>query len=58
MRRKRNRKNKLKYIILSAVFVLFLFSVGYSSFSSEFLISGKGTVVKGSRILKAFSWGE
>jgi len=45
MRKRRGNKQK-KIIITSMVSVVFLFSVGYAAFSSEFLISGKGTIIE------------
>jgi len=46
MRRKHRRKNQKKIIIFSMIGLVCLFSVGYAAFSSEFLISGKGTIVE------------
>jgi len=45
MRKRCKRKKQKKIIITSMVALVFLFSVGYAAFSSEFLISGKGTIV-------------
>lgn len=42
MRRRKRKKNKI--ILISFISLLFLLSVGYSSFSSDFLINGKGTI--------------
>jgi len=46
MIKRRNGKKHKTIIITSMVAVVFLFSVGYAAFSSEFLISGKGTIIE------------
>jgi len=47
VRRRHRRGNKQKKIIIfSMIGLVCLFSVGYAAFSSEFLISGKGTIVE------------
>jgi len=47
VRRRHRRGNKQKKIIIfSMIGFVCMFSVGYAAFSSEFLISGKGTIVE------------
>jgi len=46
MRRKHRRKNQKKIIIFSMIGLVCMFSIGYAAFSSEFLISGKGTIIQ------------
>jgi len=47
MRKKHRRKNNQRNIIIfSLIGLVCIFSVGYAAFSSEFLISGKGTIIE------------
>lgn len=43
---RRQKKKQRKIIFCSMIGMISLFSVGYSAFSSNFLISGKGTIVE------------
>ena len=42
----RRDKKRKKIIIFSMISIICLFSIGYASFSSNFLVSGKGTIVE------------
>ena len=42
---RRDKKRKKKLIVFSMISIICLFSAGYSAFSSNFLVSGKGTIV-------------
>ena len=43
---RRRNKNTNKIIIFSVLGIFCLFTVGYATFSSDFLVSGKGTIIE------------
>ena len=43
---RRQRKHRKKMIIFSVAAIVCFFSVGYAAFSSNFLVSGKGTIIE------------
>lgn len=44
--RRRDRKKQKRIIAFSTIGIIGLFSIGYAAFSSNFLVSGKGTIVE------------
>jgi surface protein len=55
MRRHRRRKKQNKVVILLIIEIIFLLSAGYAAFSSNILVSGTGTIIEKSRVIKSWT---